>query len=205
MAGPWFVRSGAGGAGTGADWANAFATLTAANTASTAGGGETFWIADDHAESTAAAITLTSKGVTTNPNFYYCVDHTKASPGSGDLLTTATITTTAALTTTDTLNAFVLPKGFRVLYSMLLSSDIDTNGTPTIALNVGDAGSATRYFSASTVGQAGTAAAATATTGIGFLNTADTLVTVVPSANAATGVAGTVQLIMIGRYEGTAS
>jgi hypothetical protein len=117
----------------------------------------------------------------------------------------ATITTTAALTTSDTLNAFVLPKGFRVLYSMLLSSDVDTNASPTITFNVGDSGSATRYFSASAVGQAGTASAATATTGIGFLNTADTLVTIVPQANAATGVAGTVQLIMLGRFEGTAS
>lgn len=97
MAGPWFVRSGAGGAGTGADWANAFTTLTAANTASTAGGGETFWIADDHAETTGAgAITLTSKGTLANPNLFYCVDHTVASPGTGDLKTTATITTTGA-------------------------------------------------------------------------------------------------------------
>lgn len=117
----------------------------------------------------------------------------------------ASITTTAALTTADVLNAFVLPKGFRVMYALLESTDVDTNGSPTITFNVGDAGSATRYFSASTVGQAGTSAAATATTGLGFINTADTLVTIVPQANAATGVAGVVQLMMIGRFEGTAS
>ena len=117
----------------------------------------------------------------------------------------ASITTTAALTTADTLNAFVVPKGCRVLYAMLKSSDIDTNGTPTITLNVGDSGSATRYFSASTVGQAGTAAAATATTGIGALTTADTLITIVPQANAATGVAGTVELIFICAFVGGAS
>ena len=117
----------------------------------------------------------------------------------------ATITTTAALTTADTLNAFVIPKGCRVLYMMLKSSDVDTNASPTIALNVGDSGSATRFFSASTVGQAGTAAAATAVGGIGYLTTADTLVTIVPSANAATGVAGTVELIAICAFVGGAS
>jgi hypothetical protein len=117
----------------------------------------------------------------------------------------ASITTTAALTTADVLNAFVIPKGCRVLYMLLESTDVDTNGTPTITLNVGDSGSATRYFSASTVGQAGTSAAATATTGLGFLTTADTLVTIVPQANAATGVAGVVQLIAICAFVGGAS
>lgn len=96
MAGPWFTRSGAAGAGTGADWANAFTTLTAANTASTAGGGETFWIADDHHEITAGAVTLTTKGTDATPNFYYVVDHTVASPGTGNLASGAIIETTGA-------------------------------------------------------------------------------------------------------------
>lgn len=95
MAGPWFVRSLAAGAGTGADWANAFTTRAAADTASTVGGGELFWIADDHAETGAVGITLASKGTVANLNFYYDADHTVASPGTGDLKTTGAISVTA--------------------------------------------------------------------------------------------------------------
>lgn len=97
----WFVDSvqGAGGLGDGTSWANAYLTLAAALSAKAAG--DTFWVGDDHAETQAAAMTLTSPGTVSNPCFVYCVDHTKASPGSGDLKTTATITTTGnfALTT----------------------------------------------------------------------------------------------------------
>lgn len=125
--------------------------------------------------------------------------------GLGPVCLYASITTTAALTTADVLNAFVAPKGFRVFGATLVSTDIDTSVSPTIALNVGDSGSATRFFSASNVGQAGTAATATAATGLGYLFPADTLVTIVPSANAATGAAGTVQLFMWGRFEGSPS
>jgi hypothetical protein len=98
-----------------------------------------------------------------------------------------------------------LPAGARVLYSLLKASDLDTNGTPTIALNVGDAGSATRYFSASTVGQAGTASAATAAGGLDYANTSKTLVVIVPSTGVATGAAGTVELTQFYVVEGAAS
>jgi hypothetical protein len=125
--------------------------------------------------------------------------------GISPIMKFANVTLATAVTTADTINMFVAPKGFRVFGATLVSSDMDTNGSPTIALNVGDAGSATRFFSASNVAQAGTASTATATTGLGFLFTADTVVTITPSANPATFAAGTVQLLMWGRYEGTAS
>jgi hypothetical protein len=96
----WFVRSGAAGAGTGADWANAFTTLTAANTASAAG--DRFWIADDHNESTAGNVTLASKGTPANPCFFYSVDHTVASPINTSLLAGAKINTTTASSITFT-------------------------------------------------------------------------------------------------------
>ena len=106
----------------------------------------------------------------------------------------AVVTTTAALTTADVLNFFYLPPNARVVAGYLLSSDMDTNGTPTLAFNVGDSGSAARYFAASVVGQAGTASTALAQAGLGYLTTAKTLITCSPSANAATGVAGTLEL-----------
>ncbi len=68
MASTFYVYGLAGGAGTGADWANAFTTMTAAIAASTAGGGNLFYLASDHSETTAGAVTLTFKGVIANPD-----------------------------------------------------------------------------------------------------------------------------------------
>lgn len=106
----------------------------------------------------------------------------------------ATVTCSAAPATTDTINFFDLPAGAVVVGATLMASDMDTNGTPTITLNVGDSGSATRYFSASTVAQAGTLSSAVATTGLGQAYTTKTRIVCVPQANAATGAAGTVSL-----------
>lgn len=91
----WYVYSGAGGAGTGADWANAYTTLAAALTAKAAG--DTFFVAQNHAETQASALTLTSPGISTNPCFVYCVNQAgSVPPVSADLRTTATITTTGS-------------------------------------------------------------------------------------------------------------
>lgn len=117
----------------------------------------------------------------------------------------ATVVCTASPATTDTINFFDLPAGARVVLAVLESDDMDTNGTPTLALNIGDAGSAARYFSASTVGQAGTLSTAIATAGAGFSNTAKTRVTGTASTNAATGAAGNVYLTMLYIIEGVAS
>lgn len=90
-----YIRSGAGGAGTGADWANAYTTLAAALAAKAAG--DDFWIADDHAESQASTLTLTSPGTAASWCRIFCVDHTgSVPPVPADLRTTATITTTGA-------------------------------------------------------------------------------------------------------------
>ncbi len=90
-----YVRSGAAGAGTGADWANAFTTLSAAITAGAAG--DTYYISEDHAQTQASALTLTMKGTKTAPDRFLCVDHLgTVPPVSADLRTTATISTTGA-------------------------------------------------------------------------------------------------------------
>jgi hypothetical protein len=88
-----YVRSLAGGAGTGADWANAYTTLAAACTAKAAG--DNFWVSEDHAETQASAMTVTSPGASATPCTIICVDHAgTVPPVSADLRTTAIITTT---------------------------------------------------------------------------------------------------------------
>lgn len=114
---------------------------------------------------------------------------------SGDVLCAyAEVVFTASPATTDTINFFDLPANARIVGMTLESTDMDTNGSPALTINVGDAGSATRYFSASTVGQAGTAAVATAVTGLHYKTTAKTRVVGTAGTNAATGAAGTLYL-----------
>lgn len=107
------------------------------------------------------------------------------------------VSCTAAPSTSDTINFGYLPAGARVIAATLEATDMDTAGSPTITLNVGDAGSATRLFSASTVAQAATASTALATTGAGYKYDTETLITGVAQANATTGAAGTVYLSIL--------
>lgn len=89
----YYVRSGASGAGTGANWANAYTTLAAAFSGKAAG--DIFYVSEDHAESQASALTLNSPGTGAAPCFVYCVNHSgSVPPVSADLRTTATISTT---------------------------------------------------------------------------------------------------------------
>lgn len=116
---------------------------------------------------------------------------------AGQVLTAyAEVTCTAAPATTDTIQFFYLPAGARIVGATLEGTDMDTGG-PTLTLNVGDAGSAARLFSASTVAQAGTASSAVATTGQGYTYTAKTLITGVAQANATTPAAGTLYLTVL--------
>lgn len=91
----YYVRSGAAGAGTGADWANAYTTLAAAFSGKTAG--DSFYVSEDHAESQAGALRLASPGTSAAPCLVYCVNHSgSVPPVSADLRTTATITCSAS-------------------------------------------------------------------------------------------------------------
>lgn len=114
----------------------------------------------------------------------------------------ASVATPSTFTTTDTASMFYLPAGARVLYSILKSTDIDSGAT--ITLDAGDAGSQNRYIAASTAGQAATATVSTAVGGLDYLNTAKTLVSIVPAAGPAT-TAGTISLAMLYVFEGVAS
>jgi hypothetical protein len=58
--------------------------------------------------------------------------------------------------TTDTINFGYLPANARIHYAVLESTDMDTNGSPTLPSTSGIRALRLRLFSASTVGQAGT-------------------------------------------------
>jgi hypothetical protein len=93
-----YVYHAAAGAADGSSWTNAYTTLAAACTAKAAG--DVFWVADDHAETQASAMTITAPGTATSPTRIYCARRTGGStpPVSADLRTTATITTTGIST-----------------------------------------------------------------------------------------------------------
>lgn len=91
----YYVWSGATGGGTGADWANAYTTLTAAFSGKAAG--SDFYVAHDHAETTAATITLTSNGTNAAPSKIVCVNRAgSVPPVSADKRATAQVSVTGA-------------------------------------------------------------------------------------------------------------
>jgi hypothetical protein len=82
----YFVSSasGAGGAGNGSSWANAYLTIAAALSGGRAGG-DIIFVGDDHAENTTGAQNWFFNTSATNPGYIYVVDHTKSSPTAADL------------------------------------------------------------------------------------------------------------------------
>lgn len=112
---------------------------------------------------------------------------------------------TTDLATGSVVEAFVVPAGFTVTGIIAAATDLDTNGSPTLAISVGDAASATRYLSSSVIGQAGTLVTAfttPATTNVLFAYTADTKILVTMTTGSATAVAGTLDLYLTGFVAG---
>jgi hypothetical protein len=89
-----------------------------------------------------------------------------------------------------------VPKYARIVDALLEATDMDTNGSPTLAFNIGDSGDADRLFAATTAGQAAGITRMTAVTGFGHRYDDETLITGAPSTNAATGAAGTLALYL---------
>lgn len=90
-----YVRSGASGAANGTSWADAYTTLAAAAAASAAG--DDIWVALDHAETQASAMTITLPGTAASPNRIFCVNHAgSVPPVAADIQTSpsGSITTT---------------------------------------------------------------------------------------------------------------
>lgn len=101
----------------------------------------------------------------------------------------------AAPVINDVVQMIKVPKGARVIETKLGADDLDTNGAPTITLDVGDGGDVDRYIAASTVAQAGGAPVESILkTGFGFVYTTDDTIDIMVKAAPATGAVGTVRL-----------
>lgn len=102
----------------------------------------------------------------------------------------------AALVINDRIRMVKVPKGATVIGAMLGADDLDTNGAPTITLDVGDDGTSDRFIAASTIGQTGAApASAIVKAGFGYAYPADDTIDILVKAAPATGAAtGTLRL-----------
>jgi len=124
----YYVRSGAAGAGTGADWTNAYTTLVTALSGRAAG--DICYISEDHAES-AATLTLTSPGTNAAPCLFYCVNHAgTVPPVAADLTTGATFTSTT--------NTAITVQGCAYYYGMTL---VGGNSTGAVTVTICGTGS----------------------------------------------------------------
>lgn len=106
-----------------------------------------------------------------------------------------TLSLTANVTANDVYEMVRLPKGAKIVDVTLSSTDLDTNGTPTITMSVGYGGDDDYFIVASTIGQTGgVARMAAATTGTLLTLTAEDTIDLKFPAVAATFAAGTVTL-----------
>ncbi|MES2904227.1 MAG: hypothetical protein V4696_08590 [Pseudomonadota bacterium] len=106
------------------------------------------------------------------------------------------VTLSAAVTTADAIRFGYVPQYARIVDATLVATDMDS-GTA-LAFNVGDAGDVDRLFAAATVGQAGTVARMSVTTGFGYRYDTEggTLITGAISTNPTGGSAGTITLFL---------
>lgn len=102
------------------------------------------------------------------------------------------ITVTAAQLTLNALfGSIKVPKGAVIIGAHLKSTDIDTNGSPAVVLAVGDATTADRLITGSTIGQAGGYSSAIDKAGWSFQYTTETLLQIKVTTAPATAAAGT--------------
>lgn len=127
--------SGAGGAGNGSSWANAYLTLTALLTRTGPAflAGDRIWVGDDHAETLASATTFTFTGTALLPNFIYVVDHTVASPGLADLR----IGTVSGGSIIGTGTAQIIYNGFYYCYGLYIGAGSGAGGANLAFQNTG--------------------------------------------------------------------
>jgi hypothetical protein len=109
------------------------------------------------------------------------------------------------LTTGNTVTLFRVPKGFTVTGFRCDATDMDSNGTPTVTLSIGDGTSGVRFLNASTIAQAGgtvsgniATTGATISPGMFYKFPADTDILATFTAGAATAAAGTINVYLEG-------
>lgn len=111
---------------------------------------------------------------------------------------------TTDLTTGGQIAAFRVPAGFTVTsINCVFNAQLDTNGSPTLTVSVGDAANNTRYLSANTGARTAGSIVTAFTTPTGGTNllfnyTADTDILVTFTAGSATAAAGTIDLYLGG-------
>lgn len=135
----------------------------------------------------------TSLSATYGPTFGPGVAREKIS-----LVAIVAVTTAMIDNTNDEVGLFWVPKGFVVTGVKAGATDMDTNGTPTLAFDVGDDSDEDRLLAASTVGQAGTFSSALARTGFLYKYTERKLIKAYVQAVSATGAAGTLYVELEG-------
>jgi hypothetical protein len=142
-----YVYSAAAGAGTGADWANAYVTLKAAAEAAGTAAGDSIWVSQDHAETTGSALSVTFKNTAAAPGTVACVSRAgSVPPVAADLATTATVTTTGASTMT-------LNGGTTYIYGITFSTG---SGAVNSAFTAASTNNTAIYFKNCTLIKAGT-------------------------------------------------
>jgi hypothetical protein len=139
-------------------------------------------------------------------------DFTQPNPGLlGEARTAKVFGRRVTMLTTDLVTggiveAFVVPAGFTVTGIIMTATDMDSNGSPTLAISVGDAASSTRFLSSNTAGQTGAAPVVAFTTpsasNVLFAYTADTKILITATTGSATAVAGTIDIYLIGFVAG---
>lgn len=99
---------------------------------------------------------------------------------------------------TNTVQVMLVPKGFVCTGVYFASTDIDTNGSPTVTMALGDAASPARLVAAATIGQTGTSTTTLAATGLYYEFLQDTPIVVTFPVGSATAVAGVVTTHLTG-------
>ncbi len=112
---------------------------------------------------------------------------------NGDITVVATITPAAAATN-DIFQMLKVPAGTSIVDMTLDSDDLDSNGAPTILLDVGDTTTANKFIAASNVAQAGGVARASAKGFVGVTYASDTIIQIKVNTGAATFQAGSIRL-----------
>lgn len=105
---------------------------------------------------------------------------------------------TAALVINDVIQMCRVPAGARITNVILKTADLDSGGSPSITLDVGDTGDTDRLIAAATIGQAGgTSSALVSSTGQFYQYTAETIISVlVHAAPATSATTGDIELLV---------
>lgn len=117
-----------------------------------------------------------------------------AGAGSQEIVVFASYTFASAPAVNDVVEMVSVPAGATITGITLGSTDMDTNVTPTLVLDVGDGDDTDRFIDGATIGQAGGASSAFAVAGFGYTYTANDTIDVLIQAGPATGAVGTLTM-----------